>query len=99
MSQGTHRVLKVFVSSPGDVPEERKIARHVIESVLPQRPALKGRVHFEVVAWDHPEGGVAMPAGLTPQEAVNRGLAKPSDCDLTAVILWSRMGTPLPEEY
>src|SRR5688572_5239685 len=99
MSQAAPRVLRVFVSSPGDVADERAIARHVIESVLPQRPALKGRVYLKVVAWDHPEGGVAMAAGLTPQEVVNRGLAKPSDCDLTIVILWSRMGTPLPIEY
>jgi len=37
----------------------------------------------------------AMDAGLTPQEAVGRGLAKPSECDLTIVVLWARMGTPL----
>jgi formylglycine-generating enzyme required for sulfatase activity len=36
-------------------------------------------------------------ATLSPQEAVNRGLPKPSECDLTVVILWSRMGTPLSE--
>jgi hypothetical protein len=94
------RLFRVFISSPGDVAEERTAARRVVESVLPQKPALKGRISFEVVAWDHPEGGVAMPAGLTPQEAVNRGLPKPSECDLTVVILWSRMGTPLPaDEY
>jgi hypothetical protein len=93
------RLFRVFISSPGDVAEERAVARRVVESVLPQRPALKGRVSFEVVAWDHPEGGVAMPAGLAPQEAVNWGLPKPSDCDLAVVILWSRMGTPLPAEY
>ena len=40
-----------------------------------------------------------MEAGLTPQEAINRGIAKPSECDLVIVILWSRMGTPLPPEY
>jgi hypothetical protein len=94
------RLFRVFISSPGDVTQERAVACRVVESVLPQRPALKGRVSFEVVAWDHPDGGVAMPAGLTPQEALNRGLAKPSDCDLTVVILWSWMGTPLPtDEY
>jgi hypothetical protein len=40
-----------------------------------------------------------MLANLPPQEAVNSGLPKPSECDFVVVILWSRMGTPLPEEY
>ncbi len=95
----THKRLRIFLSSPGDVAEERRIAREVIESVLPQRPALRGKAGFEIIAWDHPDGDVAMPAGLTPQEAINRGLAKPSACDLTIVILWGRMGSPLPAEY
>src|SRR3954465_3838504 len=36
-----------------------------------------------------------MPAGLTPQEAVNRFKHKPSECDIVIVILWSRIGTHL----
>ena len=32
---------------------------------------------------------------MTPQEAVNRGLGRPADCDITIVILWSRLGSPL----
>ncbi|MEN8782222.1 MAG: hypothetical protein ABF292_14065, partial [Desulfobacterales bacterium] len=40
-----------------------------------------------------------MEAGLTPQEAIKRGLPQPSECDLVVVILWSRMGTALPAEY
>jgi len=42
---------------------------------------------------------VAMEAGLTPQEAIAEGLPKPEDCDLAVVILWSRIGTPLPEDF
>ncbi len=91
--------FRIFLSSPDDVAEERRLAREVIESVLPQRPALRGRASFEVVAWDHPEGYVALPAGLTPQAAINRGLPKPSECDVTIVILWGRMGSPLPGDY
>jgi hypothetical protein len=40
-----------------------------------------------------------MEAGLTPQEAIKRGFPKPSQCDLVIVILWSRIGTPLPADY
>ena len=36
---------------------------------------------------------------IEPKKAIKRGLPKPSECDLVVVILWSRMGTPLPTEY
>lgn len=49
--------------------------------------------------WDDPNAPVAMPATLTPQDAVNRGLPKPSQCDVVVVILWAWMGTPLPDTY
>jgi hypothetical protein len=39
-----------------------------------------------------------MPANLTPQAAIERGRPKPSECDFVVVILWSRLGTPLPVE-
>lgn len=91
--------LRMFISSPGDVAEERTLARQVIEQELPKDPLLRGRITCEALSWDDPNAPVAMPARLTPQEAVNQGLAKPSDCDFVVVILWSRMGTPLPESY
>jgi hypothetical protein len=91
--------LRFFLSSPGDVSDERQFARQVIERELPKDPLLRGEVTCEAMMWDDPDSPVAMPANLTPQEAVNRGLAKPSECDVVIVILWSRLGTPLPDEY
>ena len=91
--------IKIFVSSPGDVPQERKIAQEVIDS-LRYDPMLQDKVYFDVVAWDKPGASTPMLATMTPQEAINQGLAKPSDCDIVVVIFWSRMGTPLPHpEY
>ena len=89
--------LRIFLSSPGDVADERTFAQQVIEQELPKDPFLREKITCEVVRWDDPNAQVTMPATLTPQEAVNRGLAKPSECDVVIVILWSRMGTPLPE--
>jgi hypothetical protein len=91
--------LRFFLSSPGDVSDERIFAKQVIEQELPKDPLLRGRITCEVLMWDDPDSPVAMPATLTPQEAVNRGLAKPSECDVVIVVLWSRLGTPLPDEY
>lgn len=88
--------LRFFLSSPGDVADERTFAQQVIEQELPKDPFMRGRVGCEAVRWDDPAAPVAMPATLTPQEAVNRGLPRPSACDCVIVVLWSRLGTPLP---
>jgi hypothetical protein len=85
--------LRVFLSSSGDVNEERKIAQDVIERLL-YRPALRDRVAFRVIAWDKIGAYTPMLGSVIPQEAIDLGLPKPSDCDITIVIFWSRMGTP-----
>jgi hypothetical protein len=88
--------LRVFVSSPGDVAEERNLTRSLLKDELPYRPFLRGRVTFDVVSWDDPAARVPMLATLTPQESVNRGMPKPSACHVVVVVLWGRMGTELP---
>jgi hypothetical protein len=50
---------------------------------------------FDVLSWDDPAAGVPLLATMTPQEAVNQGLGRPADCDITIVILWSWLGSPL----
>jgi hypothetical protein len=90
--------LRIFLASPGDVTQERGLALQVLEQ-LPYDPLLRGRVTIEAVAWDKPSAGTPMLATMTPQAAIAAGLPKPSQCDIVVVILWSRMGTPLPPEY
>jgi len=89
--------LHVFLASPGDVSEEREIAREVLER-LPKDPLLRDKVAVDVVTWDGP-GGAAMEASMTPQEAIKQGLRRPSECDIAVVILWSRIGTVLPADW
>jgi hypothetical protein len=86
--------LRIFLSSPGDVAAERKVAREVLND-LQADPLLRDEVHFEIIAWEDPTSRVLMPAPLTPQQAINQGLPKPSEADAVIVILWGRMGTPL----
>ena len=93
------RVLRVFLSSPGDVTDERALARHLLKDELPYEAFLRGRVMFEPVSWDDPAAPVPMQADRTPQETVNRSRPRPSECDFVVIILWSRLGTPLPEEH
>jgi hypothetical protein len=93
------RVFRVFLSSPGDVTDERALARRLLKEELPYEPFLRDRVTFDPVSWDDPAAPVPMLADQTPQDTVNRSRPKPSDCDFVVVILWSRLGTPLPEEH
>jgi NACHT domain len=90
--------LRIFLSSPGDVRNERAMALALIKDQLPVAPFLKGRVTLDVFSWDDPNAPTPTPAHLTPQEAINNGMPKPSECDIVIVILWSRMGTPLATE-
>ena len=96
MALGAPLHLRVFLSSPGDVGEERRIARELIDEVARQ-PLLKGQVTFEVIAYDDPDAPAPMSATETPQASVNRYSGRPADCDLTIVILWSKLGTRLPD--
>ncbi|MCL4271958.1 MAG: SUMF1/EgtB/PvdO family nonheme iron enzyme [Anaerolineales bacterium] len=88
--------LTVFISSPGDVGEERKFAQEIIER-FPYRPAFRDKVSFRIVAWDKPGADTAMRGSLTPQEAINQGLPKPSESDLVITIFGARMGTPFTD--
>ncbi len=88
------RHIRIFLSSPGDVADERKIALEVIDQ-LPDKPAFRDKVTIRVVAWDKPGAGTPMLATMSPQAAIDSGLPKPSECDVVVVIFWARMGTPL----
>jgi hypothetical protein len=93
------RHFLIFLSSPGDVSEERRLSRKLIKERLPVDPFLRDRATFDAVSWDDPDAGTPMLGTMTPQECVNRFGAKPSDCDIVVVVLWSRMGTPLSDNY
>lgn len=100
-SSGQHfipRTIHVFLSCPSDVGDERAIVLKVLDQFL-YEPMLRGRVTFKIVTWDKSNANIPMYETMTPEEAINQGLLKPSQCDIAIVILWSYMGTPLPKEY
>lgn len=82
------RTLKVFISSPGDVFEERAIAQRVIERMQSE---YVGRVVLQPVLWEHEP----LLASSTFQDQIVR----PSETDVVVSILWSRLGTRLPKGY
>ncbi|ETX08084.1 nSTAND1 domain-containing NTPase [Candidatus Entotheonella palauensis] len=90
--------LRIFFSSPGDVKDERVQALQVLGR-LQHEKRYRERVIFQALAWDGPGVEIPMLAAETPQVSVNQGLGTPSECDIVVVILWSRMGTPLPDTF
>ncbi len=86
------------MASPGDVTHERELALAVLDQ-LPYEPSFRSRITIEEVAWDKKGAGAPILANLTPQDSIQLGLPKPSECDIVVVIFWSRMGTPLPAQY
>ncbi len=92
------RHLRVFLASPGDVAEERRLALEILDR-LPDDPVFRDKITLRTIAWDKPGAGTPLLATVTPQDAIAKGLTPPSDCDIVIVILWSRLGTPLPADW
>jgi hypothetical protein len=78
--------IRIFLSSPGDVAEERQAAREELHN-LAADPLLRNKIEIEVVSWDDPRAPAPMLATLTPQEAIGRHLKQSGECDLTIVVL------------
>jgi len=89
--------LRVFLASPGDVVDERTLARKVLEQIRSD-PHIRDQIDLREVSWDKPGSGTPMLATMTPQEAIASRLPTPSECDIVVVIFWTRMGTPLPTD-
>jgi eukaryotic-like serine/threonine-protein kinase len=78
--------LKVFISSPGDVYDERRRAALVIKRL---RREFARFYDISPVLWEYEP----MLSSGHFQDIID----PPSDADIVVVILWSRLGTPLPE--
>ncbi|MFH1139069.1 MAG: tetratricopeptide repeat protein [Pseudomonadota bacterium] len=88
MSNSPPLSLKIFVSSPGDVQEERVVAQQIIERLAKQ---YAGDVDLQAVFWEHEP--------LEAHQGFQENLPLPSETDLVVCILWSRIGTRLPKDF
>jgi WD40 repeat protein len=79
--------LRVFVSSPADVPEERLRADLIVDKLSQDYSRF---FTIESYRWEHE----AMLASKHFQDAIE----PPSAFGIVVLILWSRLGTPLPEK-
>ena len=79
--------LRIFLSSPGDVASAREIAAQTIEKLA--QDYARHFASIEPYLWEHE----AMLASGHFQDSIE----PPSAFDIVVLILWSRLGTPLPE--
>jgi hypothetical protein len=80
-------VFRIFVSSPGDVGEERVMTERVVQRLQGE---FGQSVKLEPILWEHEP----MRATQHPQEQI----PLPSECDIVVCLLWSRLGTRLPDQ-
>ncbi len=81
-------VLKIFLSSPGDVAEERAHAEFVFRRIADE---VSHAVRLTSVIWEHEP--------LFGHTGFQQQLERPSQCDLVVCILWSRLGSRLPSDF
>ncbi len=85
------KTIRIFISSPGDVAEERGKARQVVQGL--QRH-YGSRALLEVVMWED----LALNVDLSAQESIQKVLAKEGGIDVAVFILWARLGSELSEQ-
>src|SRR5260221_52418 len=86
--------IDVFISSPGDVYEERRIATRVLQR-LNRIHAIADRYILIPLAY---EESVPAVVGRKPQTIVDTYMMEASKSDIFICILWQRMGTPVINE-
>jgi hypothetical protein len=80
-------ILRIFVSSPGDVGEERVMTERVVQRLQGE---FGQSVKLQPILWEHEP----MRATRHPNEQI----PLPSECDIVVCLLWSRLGTRLPDQ-
>lgn len=94
-SHGRIKEMKVFISSPSDLPLERESVSRVLDR-LNANPVIARRYHFVPLAYDElvpPEGG------RVPQDTIDAYMGRAGDADVYICMVAHRLGTPLINEY
>ena len=82
------RAIRIFISSPGDVAEEREKARQIIDQL---RKRYAGQLELVAVLWED----LPLSLDLSFQEGIDRILSETRGIDVAVFIIWSRLGSPV----
>src|SRR5512137_697766 len=85
------REIKVFVSSPSDLKDERQAVSALVDE-FNKVPVVRSR--FKFVAYLYEEMTPSF-IGEQPQEVVNQQMLRASQADLVVCMFWTRFGSPL----
>ncbi len=80
--------LSIFVSSPGDVAQERALTEGVLRRLQGE---FGRRVKLKPIFWEHEP--------LLATDSFQDQIVRPSETDIVVSILWSRLGTRLPSRF
>ncbi len=78
--------IRIFISSPGDVQEERERARSVVHQL---RRRYAGRLDLRALLWEE----LPLTADMSFQQGIDVVLSE-DGVDIAVFILWSRLGSP-----
>lgn len=81
----TRKIIRAFLASPGDLQEERKAIREVVDE-FNESWANELGYQVELVGWEETVAGFGR-----PQHLINQDLDR---CDLFLGMIWKRWGTP-----
>ena len=81
----TRKILRTFLASPGDLQDERKAIRDVVDEFNESWADDLG-YHIELLGWEDTVAGFGR-----PQELINQDVDR---CDLFIGLIWKRWGTP-----
>lgn len=82
------KTIRIFVSSPSDLAPERQISVQVIDRLHNE---FKHFFDVKPVFWEHEP--------LLATEHFQEGLISPDQCDIMLCMLWSTLGSPLPDNF
>ena len=94
MSELPPKLVRIFISSPSDVAEERKVAAELIEQELAKREAFREPLKLDVFRYDDPHSDTPFLADRSAQRSVDQRLQS-ADAEIIVAILGARMGTPV----
>jgi len=80
--------LRIFVSSPGDVAEERALTGRVLGRLAGE---FSRRTRLQPIFWEHEP--------LLATSTFQDQIVSPSEADIVICIIWSRLGTRLPAQF
>ena len=81
----TRKIVKVFLASPGDLPEERRAAKSVVDEYNALTADEFG-YQVELIGWED-----TVSVYGRPQATINRDLER---CELFIGLMWRKWGTP-----